>query len=131
MYKVTICHPERPKIIVDFRRESKDLRTDLTAMIIGVRRFFDSADAPLRMTDLGDCASFRLADSSRSAILILCNQFTPNRGAVSRVQTISPKIGKLSPGKSPNVSLERRICLWYSKVSHYALMMRIKSETKR
>ena len=63
--QVMICHPERTKKIVDFRRESKDLRADLTAIVIGVRRFFDSADAPLRMTDLGGYASFPLAESSR------------------------------------------------------------------
>ena len=32
------CHPERPKKITDFRRESKDLRTDLTAYVPSMRR---------------------------------------------------------------------------------------------
>ena len=50
------CHPERPKKIEDFQRETKDLRTDLSAYVPSVRRFFDSADAPLRMTDLRHCA---------------------------------------------------------------------------
>ena len=59
------CHPERPEKIEDFRSESKDLRTDLTANIIQMRRFFDSADAPLRMTDLEDCTFFRIAESYR------------------------------------------------------------------
>ena len=48
-----VCHPERLEKIEDFRRESKDLRTKLTANVIQVRRFFDSADASLRMTELG------------------------------------------------------------------------------
>ena len=56
MYEITICHPERTKKIADFRRESKDLRINLTANVIQMRRFFDSADAPLRMTSLGICA---------------------------------------------------------------------------
>ena len=41
-----------PAVILSDRRESKDLRTDLTAQVPSVRRFFDSADAPLRMTNL-------------------------------------------------------------------------------
>ena len=57
MCKVTICHPERPRKNEVFRREPKDLPTDLTAVVIWVRRFFDSADAPLRMTDLEGYAS--------------------------------------------------------------------------
>ena len=48
-----VCHPERLEKIEDFRRESKDLRTKLTANVIQVRRSFDSADASLRMTELG------------------------------------------------------------------------------
>ena len=60
--KLPICQPERLKKIEDFRRESKDLRTTSTANIIQMRRFFDSADAPLRMTDLVDCAFFQLKE---------------------------------------------------------------------
>ena len=52
MHKVAKCHPERLEKIEDFRKESKDLRTDLIANVIQMRRFFDFADAPLRMTDL-------------------------------------------------------------------------------
>ena len=52
IHTATRCHPERPEEIADYRRESKDLRTDLTAHDPSVRRFFDSAAAPLRMTDL-------------------------------------------------------------------------------
>ena len=48
-----VCHPERLEKIEDFRRESKDLRTDHAAYLSKVRRFFDSADASLRMTELG------------------------------------------------------------------------------
>ena len=55
LHKVMVCHPERTKKIADFRRESKDLRTNLTSYVIPMRRFFDSADAPLRMTGLGIC----------------------------------------------------------------------------
>ena len=44
------CHPERLKKIEDFRRESKDLRTDLTANLPSLRRSFDSI-CSLRMTD--------------------------------------------------------------------------------
>ena len=65
MHKVTICHPERPKKIADFRRESKDLRTDLAANVIQLRRFFDSADASLRMTDLRVYAFYVLPKLSR------------------------------------------------------------------
>ena len=65
MHKITICHPERPKIIADYRRESKDLRTKLRANIRSVRRFFDSADAPLRMTELSVRVFCVLAESSR------------------------------------------------------------------
>ena len=40
-------------VILSDRRESKDLRTDLTANVIKMRRFFDFAlRAPLRMTYL-------------------------------------------------------------------------------
>ena len=49
------CHPERLKKIADFRRESKDLRTDLTANVPVVRRSVDSLRS-LRMTDFG-CAA--------------------------------------------------------------------------
>ena len=45
MINLPICHPERPKKIEDFSRELKDLRTDLTANVTQMRRFFDSADA--------------------------------------------------------------------------------------
>ena len=37
-------------VILSDRRESKDLGTDFTAYVTKVRRFFDSANAPLRMT---------------------------------------------------------------------------------
>ena len=37
-----VCHPERPEKIEDFRRESKDLRTNLTVKVTLVRRSFDS-----------------------------------------------------------------------------------------
>ena len=53
---VTICHPERLKKIADYRKESKDLSADLRAQVPAVRRFFDSADAPLRMTEPCLCA---------------------------------------------------------------------------
>ena len=56
------CHPERPQKIADYRRESKDLLPDLTDTVSSVCRFFDSANAPLRMTDLGGCALFRHAE---------------------------------------------------------------------
>ena len=49
------CHPERLKKNEVFRRESKDLRTDLTANVWPVRRFFDALRL-LRMTNLSDCA---------------------------------------------------------------------------
>ena len=49
----------RPKKIEDFHRESKDLRTDLTAIEIKVRRFFDALRL-LRMTDLGLVLFWRL-----------------------------------------------------------------------
>ena len=62
IHKVTICHPERPKKIADFRRESKDLPPDLTETVSSVCRFFDFADAPLRMTDLSGRALFRHAE---------------------------------------------------------------------
>ena len=39
---VKVCHPERLKKIEDFQKESKDLRTDLTAYVPVMRRFFDS-----------------------------------------------------------------------------------------
>ena len=52
MEQLPICHPERPKKIEDFRRESKDLRTESTANVNEMRGFFDSADASLRMTSL-------------------------------------------------------------------------------
>ena len=39
-------------VILSEQSESKDLRTDLTANVKEVRRFFDSAYAPLRMTYL-------------------------------------------------------------------------------
>ena len=55
-----ICHPERLKKIEVFRKESKELRIDLNVIFPLVRRFFDSADAPLRMTDLLRCAFFGL-----------------------------------------------------------------------
>ena len=44
------CHPERLKKIADFRKESKDLRTELTANVPSVRRSFDALRL-LRMTD--------------------------------------------------------------------------------
>ena len=50
-----ICHPERLKKIADFRKESKDLRTDLTANVPFVRRSFDSLRS-LRMTRCGAAA---------------------------------------------------------------------------
>ena len=49
------CHPERLKKIADFRKESKDLRTNLTAKVPSVRRSFDSLRS-LRMTGFG-CAA--------------------------------------------------------------------------
>ena len=54
-----LCHPERLEKIEDFYRESKDLRTDLTAIEIKVRRFFDVLRL-LRMTDLGLVLFWRL-----------------------------------------------------------------------
>ena len=39
-------------VILSEQSESKDLRIDYGAEVPEVRRFFDSADAPLRMTDL-------------------------------------------------------------------------------
>ena len=69
------CHPERLKKIADFRRESKDLRTDLIATVPLVRRSFDSLRS-LRMTDFGCAAKtafcnvpFRL---SKNFIFRLC-----------------------------------------------------------
>ena len=53
------CHPERLKKIKDFHKESKDLRTDPTANVIFVRRFFDALRL-LRMTDLGLVLFWRL-----------------------------------------------------------------------
>ena len=47
--RTEVCHPERPKKIADFRRESKDLRTGLTASVHAVRRSFDALRL-LRMT---------------------------------------------------------------------------------
>ena len=47
-----ICHPERLKKIEDFRKESKDLRTNFTTNVPSVRRSFDSLRS-LRMTYLG------------------------------------------------------------------------------
>ena len=60
------CHPERLKKIEDFRRESKDLRTDLTANVPSVRRSFDSLRS-LRMTDFGCVAktAFCIAKCTR------------------------------------------------------------------
>ena len=41
-----------PVVILSEQSESKELRIDYGAEVPEVRRFFDSADAPLRMTDL-------------------------------------------------------------------------------
>ena len=45
-----VCHPERLKKIEDFRRESKDLRTELTANVDGVRRERIATACGLAMT---------------------------------------------------------------------------------
>ena len=58
------CHPERLKKIADFRRESKDLRTDLTANVPSVRRSFDSLRS-LRMTDFGGIAKTAFCNRSQ------------------------------------------------------------------
>ena len=47
--RTKVCHPERLKKIEDFRRESKDLRTNLTVNVSSVRRSFDALRL-LRMT---------------------------------------------------------------------------------
>ena len=49
------CSGNKKNVILSDRRESKDLRTDLTANLSAVRGFFDSADASLRMTKQGFC----------------------------------------------------------------------------
>ena len=62
-------------VILSDRRESKDLRTDLPVNVIKVRRFFDSADAPLRMTELGDCAFFNENKAVNSGHIFVVHPF--------------------------------------------------------
>ena len=73
------CHPERLKKIEDFRRESKDLRTDLTANVLSVRRSFDSLRS-LRMTDFGCVAKNGILQ--RTHFLFSVRQFA-RRGSKS------------------------------------------------
>ena len=48
------CHPERLKKIYDFRKESKDLGTNLTANVNEMRRSFDSLRIFYCMIATGD-----------------------------------------------------------------------------
>ena len=50
------CHPERLKKIEDFRKESKDLRTEYLQCSKNVRRSFDSLRS-LRMTNIAAAAN--------------------------------------------------------------------------
>ena len=50
-YKFQFIAQSSKSVILSDQRESKDLRTDLTANVIIMRRFFDSVlRTPLRMT---------------------------------------------------------------------------------
>ena len=60
----TVCHPERLKKIADFRKESKDLRTNLPAKVSSVRRSFDSLRS-LRMTNFGPVAKYDVLQQIR------------------------------------------------------------------
>ena len=62
------CHPERLEKIGDFQKESKDLRTDLTANVPSVRGSFDSLRS-LRMTDFGRTAKNVILQRARFVCL--------------------------------------------------------------
>ena len=71
------CHPERLKKIADFRKESKDLRTNLTAKVPSVRRSFDSLRS-LRMTGFGCPAKTAFCNTPNSPsgnLLVECCRF--------------------------------------------------------